>query len=200
MVSPATAPAPKRRRITSGLTAQQIQHKRELDRKAQRASRDRTKARIQELENDLARIKASHTPSDQSIFEELQSLREENRRLKACLESIGQFATDGLEQARVSQRELSGRMEETVAEESERRLVEVSHQETLSPLAPAVLEAPAQSAPGRSQRQPSEPHDSRFPVAEAAGISTSGNLRKGSCVTRSVLSGPLTTDANHAGM
>ncbi|KAJ5378263.1 Polyketide synthase enoylreductase [Penicillium cataractarum] len=205
MVSPVNAPAAKRRRTTSGLTAQQIQHKRELDRKAQRALRDRTKARIQELENDLARIKASHTPSDQAILEELQRLREENRQLKACLESIGQFAAEGLEQAKASQPMLSTPMEDTVAEQSRKRLAEGLGQERLSPLALDALEAPSQSTPdralfseGRSPRRPSEPHDSTFSVAEVVVIDTNNNTRRDSCVTRPGIAGALTTDANQA--
>lgn len=97
MSSISVSHATKRRRVTSGLTAQQVTHKRELDRKAQRALRDRTKTRIQDLEDDLARLKESRSQAEQAMLEDIQRLREQNRQLKSCLESIGLFATDQLQ-------------------------------------------------------------------------------------------------------
>lgn len=86
----------RRARNISNLNAQQIQHKRDLDRKAQRALRERVKFKLQDLEDDLARAKASSTDREQKTIEEIQSLREQNRKLKSCLESIGQFAFEGV--------------------------------------------------------------------------------------------------------
>ncbi|KAJ5753584.1 Polyketide synthase enoylreductase [Penicillium nucicola] len=82
----------KGKRTISGLTAAQITHKRELDRKAQRAMRQRTKHRIEELENDIAVFKNSFSQREKSMIEEIQLLRDQNRQLKSSLESIGQFA------------------------------------------------------------------------------------------------------------
>ncbi|PLB50100.1 hypothetical protein P170DRAFT_473675 [Aspergillus steynii IBT 23096] len=83
-------------RTVSSLTAQQIQHKRDLDRKAQRELRQRARSRVLDLEQDLARAKASSSERERSMMDEIQNLREENRRLRDCLESIGQFALNGL--------------------------------------------------------------------------------------------------------
>ncbi|KAJ5668455.1 uncharacterized protein N7477_007025 [Penicillium maclennaniae] len=83
-------------RTVSSLTAQQIEHKRDLDRKAQRALRQRLKSRMQDLEEDLIRTKTSLSDQGRSLMDEVQSLREENRRLRSCLDSIAQFALDGV--------------------------------------------------------------------------------------------------------
>lgn len=84
---------PKRRqRNISSLTQQQRLHKRDLDRKAQRALRQRTKSRIQDLEADLAQLRASSSEQDSKAQEEIRSLREENRCLKSRLEDISNFA------------------------------------------------------------------------------------------------------------
>ncbi|KAJ6092315.1 hypothetical protein N7467_004284 [Penicillium canescens] len=92
-------PAPLRTRAKrgiAGLSAAQITHKREMDRKAQRAMRQRTKHRIQELESDIAVFKNSFSQREQTMIEEIQVLREQNRQLKFSLESIGQFALGGI--------------------------------------------------------------------------------------------------------
>lgn len=91
--SEATAPArvTGKRTITS-LTASQIQHKRDLDRKAQRALRQRTKLRIQELENDIARFRASFSEREQTMIDEIQLLRDQNQKLKCSLENIRKYA------------------------------------------------------------------------------------------------------------
>lgn len=80
------------RRVVSSLSASQIQHKRDLDRKAQRALRQRTKVRIQELENDLSRFKESVSEREQTMIEEIRQLRDQNRQLRVSLQSIGHFA------------------------------------------------------------------------------------------------------------
>lgn len=89
---PTSAQPSTGRRIVSSLSASQIQHKRDLDRKAQRALRQRTKIRIQELENDLSRFKESVSEREKAMIEENRQLREENRHLKVSLQKIGQFA------------------------------------------------------------------------------------------------------------
>ena len=92
----------KRQLSISSLSAQQVQQKRDLDRKAQRAMRERTKARIQVLEDDLARLKASCSQGEQSMLAEIQYLRDQNQRLKSSLESIGRFAFEGISQSNES--------------------------------------------------------------------------------------------------
>jgi hypothetical protein len=85
--------ATKRRpRTVASLSHQEIQHKRDLDRRAQRAYRQRTKTRIQDLESDLSRMRASRSQRENDLLQELQTLRDQNRHLKACLQSIGRFA------------------------------------------------------------------------------------------------------------
>ena len=85
--------APKlRQRAVSSLTQQQRQHKRDLDRKAQRALRQRTRSRIQDLEADLVRLKQSSTEREVTAAAELQALRDENRSLRDKLENIGNLA------------------------------------------------------------------------------------------------------------
>jgi phage I-like protein len=85
----------RRQRMISSLTQQQRQHKRDLDRKAQRALRQRTKSRIQDLEADLTRLKASSSQRATIALEELRLLREENQSLKSRLADIGNFALRG---------------------------------------------------------------------------------------------------------
>ncbi|CAI7650581.1 unnamed protein product [Penicillium crustosum] len=94
-MSDSEAPAPARatgKRTVTGLTASQIQHKRDLDRKAQRALRQRTKLRIQELESDIARFRASFSQREQTMIDEIQLLRDQNRKLKCSLENIRKYA------------------------------------------------------------------------------------------------------------
>ncbi|KAK4869548.1 hypothetical protein LT330_005930 [Penicillium expansum] len=94
-MSDSEVPAPTRatgKRTVNGLTASQIQHKRDLDRKAQRALRQRTKLRIQELESDIARFRASFSQREQTMIDEVQLLRDQNRKLKCSLENIRKYA------------------------------------------------------------------------------------------------------------
>ncbi|KAJ5360455.1 hypothetical protein N7517_009646 [Penicillium concentricum] len=94
-MSDSEIPAPARvtgKRTVNGLTASQIQHKRDLDRKAQRALRQRTKLRIQELENDIARFRASFSQREQTMIDEIHLLRDQNRKLKCSLENIQKYA------------------------------------------------------------------------------------------------------------
>ncbi|KAL3481313.1 hypothetical protein BJX99DRAFT_163416 [Aspergillus californicus] len=86
-------------RKVSALNSQQVQHKRDLDRKAQRALRQRVKSRMQDLEEDLTRAKADCSVREQQLLEELQQLRDENRNLRSYLDSIGQFALGGATEA-----------------------------------------------------------------------------------------------------
>lgn len=93
---PRNSRAQRKPRTVSSLTTQQIQRKRDLDRKAQRTLRQRVKSQVQELEQDLARVKSCLSDRERSMMAEVQPLREENRRLRSCLERIGQFAFNGV--------------------------------------------------------------------------------------------------------
>ncbi|KAK1763971.1 hypothetical protein QBC33DRAFT_548450 [Phialemonium atrogriseum] len=90
----ATARARKSRAV-SDLSLQQIEHKRDLDRRAQRALRQRTKGRIQELEEALSQAQTARAAHDHSLETELRRLREENHHLKARLNSIARYARHG---------------------------------------------------------------------------------------------------------
>ncbi|KAE8345044.1 hypothetical protein BDV24DRAFT_159878 [Aspergillus arachidicola] len=79
-------------RRVSRLTSQQAEHKRELDRTSQKAYRQRVKSRIQNLEDELARMKADSGSSQQTLLHKIEVLHTENRDLRARLESIRRLA------------------------------------------------------------------------------------------------------------
>lgn len=82
----------RRVRTTNNLTEEQLSHKRHLDRKAQRALRQRTKSRIQDLEAELAELKAKADGQTELLQEELTALREKNKRLESRLQQILKLA------------------------------------------------------------------------------------------------------------
>lgn len=86
----------KRPRTISNLTQEQIQHKRNVDRKAQRAFRQRTKDCIKNLEQEFAQLQETCTHKDQ----ELQAVREHNETLVHCLENILELVSATLRQSR----------------------------------------------------------------------------------------------------
>lgn len=51
---------------------------------------------MQYLQEDLARAKASCSDRERNMMDEIETLRDENCRLKSCLEGIGQFALAGI--------------------------------------------------------------------------------------------------------
>lgn len=90
---PPPPPPPKRRiRTISNLTQEQIRKKRDNDREAQRAFRERTRLRIHVLEDELAVLKSERSQLDDSNTSELQTLREENRTLKFQIHRFRQLA------------------------------------------------------------------------------------------------------------
>lgn len=91
-----TQPASQTRRVRTitSLTEEQLSHKRHLDRKAQRALRQRTKSRIQDLEAELAEIRAQADGQGELLRQELANLRERNKWLEARLQQILKLATD----------------------------------------------------------------------------------------------------------
>ena len=84
----------RRLRSISNLTQQQLLHKRDLDRKAQGALRQRTKSRIQDLEDELEQLKAKSDEQNSALKQELHSLQEKNEWLEACLKQIVKLASD----------------------------------------------------------------------------------------------------------
>ncbi|KAF9886164.1 hypothetical protein FE257_011989 [Aspergillus nanangensis] len=134
-----TTSARRKPRNVSSLSTQQIQHKRDLDRKAQRALRQRVKCRLQDLEEDLARAKSSSSDRERKMMDEIQALRDENRKLRSCLESIGQFALDGAAMDRPSGSPDSGPVEEEEHEPIDESL-ELANQEDVVAMAASGAE------------------------------------------------------------
>jgi hypothetical protein len=83
----------KRTRNISELTQEQIQQKRSIDRKAQRAFRQRTKDRITHLEQDLAELEEASRRREKQLQDELKILRENNQLLLRRLEGIAYIST-----------------------------------------------------------------------------------------------------------
>lgn len=65
-----------------------IERKREVDRKAQRAIRERTKNRIAQLEQEVEYYKRLSEEGRTGLLKELGQLREENRCLRQKLDAI----------------------------------------------------------------------------------------------------------------
>lgn len=92
----------KRSRAVSNLTEEQIQHKRNVDRKAQRAFRQRNKECITNLEQHFNQLQGTCAELRQSCSQkdvEIGSMREENKSLMNCLEAISELVTTALRQA-----------------------------------------------------------------------------------------------------
>ena len=87
-----SAMAKRRSRTVSDMSQQQRQHKRDVDRKAQRALRDRTKIRTRLLQEELASLRVSISEQSAAITRRISSLRQENKQLKDTLERIGHLA------------------------------------------------------------------------------------------------------------
>lgn len=93
-------PGPKKRvRTISNLTQEQIRKKRDNDREAQRAFRERTKTRIQALEDELTVLKSERNGEDISSIQVVKDLREENASLKIQLRRIREIANSTAAQA-----------------------------------------------------------------------------------------------------
>lgn len=79
------------RRSVTKLSAEQLVRKRAADREAQRAIRQRTRERIQNLEERIKEL-SGDDPADESFLEEMMrknvELEEEIRRLKAAVEGL----------------------------------------------------------------------------------------------------------------
>lgn len=82
----------RRQRTIAALTDLQLRHKRDLDRKAQRALRQRTKSRIEDLEQEVEQLKLASTAQESKLTERIQILQDQNRILSLRLEQIGRLA------------------------------------------------------------------------------------------------------------
>lgn len=88
----ATTASKRRARTISSLTQEQVRKKRENDREAQRAFRQRTKMRIHVLEDEVVELKAEHRELERSRKTELQALIEDNRALRSQIQRLTQLA------------------------------------------------------------------------------------------------------------
>ncbi|KFY74655.1 hypothetical protein V499_05318 [Pseudogymnoascus sp. VKM F-103] len=82
----------RRVRTVSSLTQEQVRKKRDNDREAQRAFRERTKMRIHVLEDELAALKAERRELEGSKASELQVLIDDNRALRSQMQRLTQLA------------------------------------------------------------------------------------------------------------
>lgn len=89
----ANSSARKRARTISDLTEEQIQQKRQVDRKAQQAFRQRTRDRMSRLELHIVELQESSSQRESQLQQELVTLREQNKTLTRRLERISYLAT-----------------------------------------------------------------------------------------------------------
>ncbi|KAH6869053.1 hypothetical protein B0T10DRAFT_419047 [Thelonectria olida] len=96
-----TGSSKKRSRTVSNLTQEQIQHKRSVDRKAQRAFRQRTKNCISNLEQQFAQLQETcvelREARDQRT-QELELANQQRQSLLDCLETIVSIASTAVGQ------------------------------------------------------------------------------------------------------
>ncbi|KAM5352826.1 hypothetical protein ACJ41O_005548 [Fusarium nematophilum] len=93
----------KRSRAVSSLTDEQVQHKRNVDRKAQRAFRQRTKDCITNLEGQFVQLQETCSQLRETCAQKdraLDSVRGQNRALLSCLTGISDLISETLSQAR----------------------------------------------------------------------------------------------------
>lgn len=87
------ASSKKRARAISDLNEEQIQHKRNVDRKAQRAFRQRTKDSIERLEQQVAHLQQTADEREDRFRQDLSTLQGSNSTLRQCLEQISELAS-----------------------------------------------------------------------------------------------------------
>ncbi|KAF7557759.1 hypothetical protein G7Z17_g491 [Cylindrodendrum hubeiense] len=91
-----SGPSKKRSRAISNLTEEQIQHKRNVDRRAQRAFRQRTKDSIVNLEQQFSQLQDTANQREQQLL----AAREQNKKLTHHLETILDLVSTALNQSR----------------------------------------------------------------------------------------------------
>ena len=85
--------ARKRARTISSLTEEQIRHKRNVDRKAQRAFRQRTKDGVCNLELQIAQLQKTADEREARFQQQLSALSGDNEILFQCLSRIADLAS-----------------------------------------------------------------------------------------------------------
>ncbi|WKT43749.1 hypothetical protein QSH57_008585 [Fusarium oxysporum f. sp. vasinfectum] len=91
----------KRSRAVSDLTKEQIQHKRNVDRKAQRAFRQRNKDCINNLEQQFSQLQGTCAALRESCSQkdmQINNMRQENKSLQECLRHVSELITAALNQ------------------------------------------------------------------------------------------------------
>ncbi|KAH7083508.1 hypothetical protein BKA63DRAFT_503131 [Paraphoma chrysanthemicola] len=92
--TPAPAPSTKKRsRTISSLTEKQVRQKREVDRKAQRAFRQRAKESFEKLEQQFRELQQTSRDTEAQLRHELEVLHGQNQRLLQCLAEIIESAS-----------------------------------------------------------------------------------------------------------
>ena len=85
---------PQRRkpRTVSHLEPARLQRKRQVDRRAQQALRERTKSHVQALEAEIASLRRSSEQCEREHRTQLETLQEQNARLREKLDRISKLA------------------------------------------------------------------------------------------------------------
>ncbi|KAJ8116191.1 hypothetical protein OPT61_g2340 [Boeremia exigua] len=154
----------KRARIISSLTEEQLQHKRNVDRKAQRAFRQRTKDSIEKLEQQLASLNQKAAESDAKLQRELAAVRKSNQTLEQCLERISELASTAIRAiAHGNDTERDSTSGDSPGHSMVAHPVDVSHQN--------------EAATGSNQSHDSAPNPSHLIIPlTSEGDSSSGNV------------------------
>ncbi|KAF4994129.1 hypothetical protein FDECE_13229 [Fusarium decemcellulare] len=138
----------KRSRAVSNLTEEQIQHKRNVDRRAQRAFRQRNKECITNLELHFSQLQRTCAELRETCSQkdaQIDCMREENQSLVTCLEAISELVTKTLRQANKTH-------DQVVSQES--HSVEVEHQQTNTQTPSRQEELDIDSLPAACQEPP----------------------------------------------
>lgn len=83
----------RRSRAIASLTEEQAQRKRDIDRKGQRAFRQRTKDCISSLKQEISRIRETFKSREAQLNEQIRVLRDDNQALVQSVESILNIAS-----------------------------------------------------------------------------------------------------------
>lgn len=89
----AQEPSRKRSRVVAALSDEQIRHKRTIDRKAQRAFRQRNKDNLKSLEQQFTQLQETC----RGLEAELTSAKQHNATLVQCIESMQDLIRGSLE-------------------------------------------------------------------------------------------------------
>ncbi|KAM5369062.1 hypothetical protein ACJZ2D_009157 [Fusarium nematophilum] len=157
----------KRSRAVSSLTDEQVQHKRNVDRKAQRAFRQRTKDCITNLEGQFVQLQETCSQLRETCAQKdraLDSVRGQNRALLSCLTGISDLISETLSQAR-DEESIEARGDENQSNEAH---TEQSERTATQTEAPESRQTPTQNEaslqPTEIEPQPTEPVSDHQPI------------------------------------